>query len=465
MLVHLNLIPVIKHIHHMKDLGMRSFIISIIFSQYLSSVRIPRLYGSCPKLPSLISRFFPHPLTTFPVFYPKLRGVVTTTFLSKLMPYHLPLFHSILHTLNPFTPTPKHLALQNHVMSEAIDLPDGSQVSLVWPPCSPPFMPGDTLVLVLPGMNNSSETGFVRCLQQTLTLHLTSSLGHVHVCILDYRLTGTSLNLKSSPTSPHPSCADGWKDLSTVISHINFHYSSPPIHLIGQSLGGGMTLKYLGSSPPPPNIISATCVSPPVDYSKVSSHLENGFVSRICNFIMTVPCKISLLLHESTRLAVSNKKKFREAMTCMTVRGFEDAVLVSLLDYDSPEDYYRQNSPLTNIDNINIDTLIVTAEDDPIVPPPMAIENGRLGVAVVDFGGHLGFFDFMGWSWADRVVVEHVGMRMRDWEGGGRGGGSPGRRERTNSMESTGSEASEASSTGSVKVKRRPSVRGALLGF
>lgn len=44
-------------------------------------------------------------------------------------------------------------------MSEGIVLDDGSYVSLVWPPCSPPFMVGDTLVLILPGMNNSSETG------------------------------------------------------------------------------------------------------------------------------------------------------------------------------------------------------------------------------------------------------------------------------------------------------------------
>ncbi|GMH50291.1 hypothetical protein TL16_g08091 [Triparma laevis f. inornata] len=466
MLVHLNLIPVLKHIGEMQDDGLRSFVISVLLSQYYSSFRVPRLYGSCPPLPSLLTHFSPHPLTTFPLFYPKLRGFITTTFLSKLMPYHLPLFHQILHTLNPFTPTPKILSLQNHVMSEGIVLDDGSYVSLVWPPCSPPFMVGDTLVLILPGMNNSSETGFVRCLQQTLTLKLNnnkSNNGHVHCCILDYRLTGTSQHLQKPNENPHPSCADGWLDLPTVISHINHHYTSPPIHLVGQSLGGGMTLKYLGGIDTPQNIVSGTCVSPPVDYSKVAKHLEDGIVSRVCNFVMTVPCKIALVLNGTMRRAIYNKSKLFSALTCLTVRGFEDAVLVPLLDYTSPEDYYNKNSPKSTILNIRVPTLIITAEDDPIVPPPDEIKNENIGVAVVDFGGHLGFFDFMGWSWSDEVVAEHVGRRIGEWEK--REGGEEVRRKRTSSIQSNESDVSEASSTGLVKVKRRPSVRGTILGF
>ena len=107
--------------------------------------------------------FLPHPLTAIPLFSPKLRGVLTTTALSKMMPYHLPVLQAIINYLNPFTPTPDTVFMQNHVMTEAIELPDGSKISLVWPPCSPPFMPSeDTMVLVMPGMNNSSETGFVR---------------------------------------------------------------------------------------------------------------------------------------------------------------------------------------------------------------------------------------------------------------------------------------------------------------
>jgi len=36
--------------------------------------------------------------------------------------FNISVLYIHLHTLNPFNPTPKHLALQNHVMSEAIAL-------------------------------------------------------------------------------------------------------------------------------------------------------------------------------------------------------------------------------------------------------------------------------------------------------------------------------------------------------
>lgn len=62
-----------------------------------------------------------------------------------------------------------------------------------------------------------------------------------------------------------------------------------------------MTLKYLGGIDTPQNIVSGTCVSPPVDYSKVAKHLEDGIVSRVCNFVMTVPCKIALVLNGTMR--------------------------------------------------------------------------------------------------------------------------------------------------------------------
>ena len=469
MLVHLNLLPLLRALRH-ADTSVAAFILSILGWNFASSIRKPKLYNSPPALPSFLSPFLPHPLTTLPLCSPKLRGVLTTTALSKMMPYHLPVLRAALDFLNPFTPIPATVFLQNHVMTEAVELEDGDRISVVWPPCSPPFMPGeDTLVLILPGMNNSSETGFVRSLQQTLTLRLNDGnhSGHVHVCILDYRLTGTSLHLETS-AAPHPACADNWRDFSAVLNHINYHYDFPPIHLVGESLGGGMTLRYLGSENVVPNIVSATCVSPPVDYGSVARHLEDGLISRVCNFIMTVPCKITLLMNKTVRQAIPSLSK---AMLAMTVRQFEDAVLVPLLDYTSPQDYYDQNSPEPTLTKIRIPTMIVTATDDPIVPPPtLPPGHPALSMATVDFGGHLGFFGLSGWSWADTVVAEHVRYRhtrfVEDREKKSKllvSPSSPGRVGRGRSASSDSSDS--VGSTGSGRVKRRPSLRGVALGF
>ena len=151
-----------------------------------------------------------------------------------------------------------------------------------------------------------------------------------------------------------------------------------------------------------------------MDYSLVAAHLEDGIISLACNFIMTVPCKIALLTNELMRNSVPS---LASALLAMTVRQFERAVLVPLLDYDTPEDYYDRNSPYPTLGRIRTPTMIVTATDDPIVPPPLLDRsNTALSMATVDFGGHLGFFGLSGWSWVDGVVAEHIRYRMSRFE-------------------------------------------------
>ena len=194
-------------------------------------------------------------------------------------------------------------------------------------------------------MNNSSETGFVRGLACHLSLHSSISLPStpVHVCILDYRLTGNSnvATWDGKPTATTPATAEGWRDFDSVLDHVEKFYPGSVVHLVGQSLGGGMCLKYAGSTGGPGcRVASAMGVCPPVDYGAVASHLEDGPVSRACNFIMTIPCKVSVLMNGRCR------RRLRSAWRAaggLTVRDFEREVVCELCGYDTPEDYYDAN--------------------------------------------------------------------------------------------------------------------------
>ena len=69
------------------------------------------------------------------------------------------------------------------------------------------------------------------------------------------------------------------------------------------------------------------------------------------------------------------------------------------------------------IDKISIPTLIISAADDPFVPPtpfrhPAVLRNPHVTVALTDHGGHCGFVeeragDYDGY-WAEREVVEFL---------------------------------------------------------
>jgi predicted alpha/beta-fold hydrolase len=84
--------------------------------------------------------------------------------------------------------------------------------------------------------------------------------------------------------------------------------------------------------------------------------------------------------------------------------GFRDA-----------DDYYYRASSLRVIDRVQIPTLIVSAEDDPFVPPeqfddPSVAANPHVTVQVTRYGGHCGYYagatpGFDGY-WAERRIVE-----------------------------------------------------------
>ena len=189
--------------------------------------------------PSLHLPFIPHPLTALGP--PLLRGIITTSFLGSYM--------SSLSTFGSFDLTSIIGGLRgNHIADtvEKIDLPDGGVCSISWSMGPPPTHKGAAVVLLLPGLNNSSETGFVRRLARLLTSSSSSSSSS-SVCTLDYRHVGHTRNFPSS--SVRPCCADSYRDFPTVLKYVREKYGPRSLVLVGQSLGAGMGLRSLGEMP------------------------------------------------------------------------------------------------------------------------------------------------------------------------------------------------------------------------
>ena len=397
--------------------------------------------------------------------------------IGKFMPYHLPIIEGLIDWVtSTLTGGEDRQSLRDILeltttLTEPIQLPDGGLLTLVWisPVLINSYQPGDHVVLVLPGMNNSSETGFVR----GLALHISNLTNkphgergrRVHVAILDYRLTGTS-NMSTylnRETPVVPATAQSWVDVKFVLQHLQDNYSGCNVHMVGQSLGGAITLKYLGSRLSSTNdgVVSGVGICPPVDYKRVASHLEDGVVSRVCNFIMTLPCKLGVIMNERVRRELPSLWR---TMTGWTVRDFEREVVCTLCGFETPEDYYDKTTPIKTMGNITVPTLVLASTDDPIVPPPTEKEvlkySDMVTVAQVEYGGHLGLWDWRGNRWGDRVVGEWIVGRVKDYEerkereiieGGERNLGGGGER-----MVKKGN---------SNRIMRRPSLRGVAFGF
>ena len=86
--------------------------------------------------------------------------------------------------------------------------------------------------------------------------------------------------------------------------------------------------------------------------------------------------------------------------------GFRDA-----------SDYYYRASAMRVIDRIRVPALIITAEDDPFVPPepfrdPSVTRNPNITLVLSEHGGHCGFVGEPDGEddgyWAEQTIVEFV---------------------------------------------------------
>jgi predicted alpha/beta-fold hydrolase len=100
-----------------------------------------------------------------------------------------------------------------------------------------------------------------------------------------------------------------------------------------------------------------------------------------------------------------------------TVREFDEVYTAPHFGFAGAEDYYHRASGMRVIDRIRVPALIISAEDDPFVPPsqfsdPKVAGNPHVTVRLCRYGGHCGFVGPQGSEddgyWAEGQVVRFL---------------------------------------------------------
>jgi uncharacterized protein len=197
------------------------------------------------------------------------------------------------------------------------------------------------------------------------------------------------------------------EDLETVIKHsLSKGYNK--IYLVGFSLGGNLTLKYLGEKGQNlyPEIQKAVTFSVPLHLSSSSKKIGWLYTRRFNKSL------IKKILEKSQRfpefqIDTSNIAKIK------TLKDFDDAYTSQLHGFIDAEDYYERNSSLYFLDKINIPTLIINAKNDPFLSKECFPFEKIKTLEIVYFqapemGGHCGFYpdDFQGVLWSEKRALE-----------------------------------------------------------
>ena len=100
-----------------------------------------------------------------------------------------------------------------------------------------------------------------------------------------------------------------------------------------------------------------------------------------------------------------------------SIREFDDAYTAPHHGFQDAADYYQRASAMRVIDKISIPTLIITAADDPFVPPgpfkePAVTRNRNITLKLTPHGGHCGFVEE---PRADTTATGRSGRSFASW--------------------------------------------------
>jgi predicted alpha/beta-fold hydrolase len=202
-------------------------------------------------------------------------------------------------------------------------------------------------------------------------------------------------------------------DLDLVVRHALSKGNYASVALIGFSLGGNLTLLYLGTKGTAldSRVRMAVAFSAPCDLRASAKELarpKNAFYMQqfLRSLHEKIKAKMALMpdaINDDGFDRIRNFKDFDDRYTA-PIHGFRDA-----------EDYWARCSSGPLIPRITVPTLIVNALDDPFLadgcyPATQAENSEKVHLEMPRSGGHVGFVEFNrdGSYWSERRALEFL---------------------------------------------------------
>ncbi len=283
---------------------------------------------------------------------------------------------------------------------ERLELPDGDFVDLQWTEAQT-----GPVVIVLHGLEGSSNSAYARGLLKALqSCGIRSVVMHFRGC------SGTPNRL---PRSYH---SGDTADLAYLVKTLKQREPGVMIAAVGYSLGGNVLLKWLTETGKQTLLTTAIAVSVPFLLASSADRMDKGF-SRVYQWklLRSLRQKVKQKLqHMPLNVRTSDLDSLKN------FRAFDDAVTAPLHGFRDVEHYYASASSRQYLRNINVDTLILHARDDPFMTEdaiPTAEElSEKTGLELYPCGGHVGFVaGTWPWRtdyWLETRIAEHLILRL-----------------------------------------------------
>ena len=262
-------------------------------------------------------------------------------------------------------------------LRERLELDDGDFLDLAWS-----GKRSKRLAILSHGLEGSCDAAYIQGMAKSLVAAGWDALAW------NFRGCGTEPNRLLS--FYHSGATE---DLDAVIRHALAVHPAEQIDLIGFSLGGNLTLKYLGEPRErPAHLRRALAFSVPCDLAdsarRLSEPANRLYMRRFLRSLRT-KLRVKESLFPGT-LDLAGLDQIADFLQ------FDDRFTAPLHGFKNAEDYWTRSSCRQFLPHIRIPTLLVNALNDPFLgekcyPREEARESEWFSLETPGSGGHLGF--------------------------------------------------------------------------
>ncbi len=275
---------------------------------------------------------------------------------------------------------------------ERIHTPDDDFLDLDW------YRQGaEACVIISHGLEGNSQRAYVR--------GMAKAFFEKGYDVLTWNFRGCGEELNRQLRFYHSGATE---DLQTVINHAASRY--PRHFLVGFSLGGNLTVKYMGEKRVHPAVQKAVAISTPLNlYTSCQE------ISRPSNWVYQRRFLKSLSRKVLAKAAVRKELSIEKLNQIKSLKEFDDVYTGPIHGFKDAMDYYNQCSGIHFIGSIEKPTLIMSALNDPFLSPECFPSREFEGHPCVQFefpahGGHVGFalFEQKGLYWSEMRAVSFI---------------------------------------------------------
>lgn len=297
---------------------------------------------------------------------------------------------------------------------EAWQTPDGDELLLDWME-GPQNAP---ILVVLHGLEGSSSSLYVHgLLDQARRVGWRGVALNFRSCARPLRESDGSFIMNRGERLYH---SGETSDLAWVVERLATLAPGTPIGLVGVSLGGNVLLKWLGEvGPASPDVVAAAAtISVPYDLAAASRHLMDGVGPLYVRyFLRTLKQKALIVAEQHPDLVDADA--VRAASSFWEI---DDAAVAPIHGFADAADYYARSSSIDYVGRIVVPTRLISAADDPFLPPVILDEvraraSGAVECVFTDRGGHTGFVAGTPLApryWAEEEAVAFLSQRVAE---------------------------------------------------